>query len=124
LNRPRVLDAAALERRGPHQMRHTFASLLLHDGAPITYVSQQLGHRDAAITLRVYAHWLPSASTYTLVNRLDDTASDVTQASPATSRDEVQRALSGVESVVSRVGIEPTTRRLRVPSKKRKCEKS
>ena len=110
----RILDAAGVHRRGPHQMRHTFASLLLQEGAPITYVSQQLGHRDAAITLRVYAHWLPSASTYTLVNRLDDAASDVTQASPATSREEVQRALSGLESVVSRVGIEPTTRRLRV----------
>jgi hypothetical protein len=59
------------------------ASLLLQEGAPITCVSQQLGHRDAAITFRVYAHWLPNASTYALVNRLDDAASDVTQASPA-----------------------------------------
>jgi integrase len=39
----RVLDAAGLHRRGPHQMRHTFGSLLLQDGAPITYVSRQLG---------------------------------------------------------------------------------
>jgi integrase len=52
----RILDAAGLHRRGPHQMRHTFASLLLQDSAPITYVSQQLGHRDASMTLRVYAH--------------------------------------------------------------------
>jgi len=95
-------------------MRHTFASLLLQEGAPIMYVSQQLGHRDASITLRVYAHWLPDASSHTLVNRLDDAASDVTQASPATSDAEVQNALSRVGSVVSRVGIEPTTRRLRV----------
>jgi hypothetical protein len=50
----------------------------------------------------VYAHWLSDASSHTLVNRLDDAAaSDVTQASPATSDDEVQRALSGFESVVS-----------------------
>ena len=34
-------------------MRHTFASLLLAAGEPITYVSRQLGHRDASITLRV-----------------------------------------------------------------------
>src|SRR4029079_15677776 len=67
----RILDAAGLHRRGPHQMRHTFASLLLQHGAPITYVSQQLGHRDAAITLRVYAHWLPSASDVRAVDRLD-----------------------------------------------------
>jgi integrase len=32
----RLLDAAGLHRRGPHQMRHTFASLLLQEGAPIT----------------------------------------------------------------------------------------
>ena len=63
----RVLDAAGLHRRGPHQMRHTFASLLLQDGAPITYVSRQLGHKDASITLRVYAHWLPDASKDKLV---------------------------------------------------------
>jgi integrase len=110
----RILDGAGVHRRGPHQMRHTFASLLLQEGAPITYVSQQLGHRDPSITLRVYAHWLPDASSYALVNRLDDAASDVTQASPTTPDEEVQRALSRVNAVVSRVGIEPTTRRLRV----------
>jgi Phage integrase family len=90
-------------------MRHTFASLLLQEGAPITYVSQQLGHRDPSITLRVYAHWLPDASTATLVNRLDDAVSDGTQTAPATSDAEAQNALSGLKSVVSRVGIEPTT---------------
>jgi integrase len=51
-----ILDEAELHRRGPHQMRHTFASLLLAAGEPITYVSQQLGHRDPSITLRVYSH--------------------------------------------------------------------
>ena len=35
----RILDAAGLDRRGPHQMRHTCASLLLEAGAPITYVA-------------------------------------------------------------------------------------
>ena len=57
-----MLDAAGLYRPGPHQMRHTFAGKLRQDGAPITYVSRQLGHKDAAITLRVYAHGLPDAS--------------------------------------------------------------
>jgi integrase len=59
----RLLDAAGLDRRGPHQMRHTFASLLLQQGASITDVSRLLGHKDASITLRVYAHWLPVVST-------------------------------------------------------------
>ena len=69
-----ILDKAELHRRGPHQMRHTFASLLLQAGVPITYVSQQLGHRDASITLRVYAHWLPDATAERGVDRLDDGA--------------------------------------------------
>ena len=55
-----ILDAAGLHRRGPHQMRHTFASLLLQAGEPITYVSQAMGHQDASITLRVYAHGCPT----------------------------------------------------------------
>ena len=69
-----VLDRAGFHRRGPHQMRHTFASLLLQAGAPITYVSRQLGHRDSAITLRVYAHWLPEVGPERGVDRLDDDA--------------------------------------------------
>jgi hypothetical protein len=110
----RLLDAADLDRRGPHQMRHTFASLLLQDGAPITYVSRQLGHKDAAITLRVYAHWLPDASASKFVDTLDDTSPRVTQASPAALDAHDHEALSALDGVVSRVGIEPTTRRLRV----------
>ena len=110
----RILDAAELDRRGPHQMRHTFASLLLQDGAPITYVSRQLGHKDASITLRVYAHWLRDASNDKLVDTLDDAAPDGPQTAPARYGDDDQMPLSALGSVVSRVGIEPTTRRLRV----------
>ena len=69
-----ILDRAQLHRRGPHQMRHTFASLLLQAGVPITYVSRQLGHRDSAITLRVYAHWLPVVGGEKGVDRLDTDA--------------------------------------------------
>ena len=52
----RVLDKADFRRGGPHQMRQTFASLLLQAGEPITYVSRQMGHRGASITLRVDSH--------------------------------------------------------------------
>jgi integrase len=66
----RVLEHAGLPHMRIHDLRHTYASLLLQAGAPITYVSAQLGHRDAAITLRVYAHALPTASLRE-VDRLD-----------------------------------------------------
>jgi hypothetical protein len=64
-------------------MRHTVASLFLQDGAPIIYVGRQLGHRDAAITLHVYARWLPDVSRETLVDRLDDAAPHVPQTAPS-----------------------------------------
>jgi hypothetical protein len=110
----RMLDAAELDRRGPHQMRHTFASLLLQDGAPITYVSRMLGHKDPSITLRVYSHWLPDNSVAKLVDLLDHASPRVTP-SPSTSDEEVQKAVNGLESVVSRRGIEPTPRLMRLP---------
>ena len=90
----RILDAAEIDRRGPHQMRHTFASLLLQDGTPITYVSQQLGHKDASITLRVYALWLPDLSKTRLVDVLDDAAPRGPQTAPTAFDAADQKTLS------------------------------
>jgi hypothetical protein len=92
-------------------------------GAPITYVSGQLGHRDAAITLRVYAHWLPVGGRDKLVDLLDAARPNASQAHPAALDEVDQKTLSALSEMVSRVGIEPTTRRLRVPSGKRKRSK-
>jgi integrase len=39
-----------------HDLRHAFASMLIAQGANVVFVSQQLGHANAAITLGVYAH--------------------------------------------------------------------
>jgi hypothetical protein len=95
-------------------MRHTFASLLLQAGAPITYVSRQLGHKDSAITLRVYAHWLPESSAWKGVDWLDDARPSATPAQPARKIAVGETALSPYGAMVSRGGIEPPTRRLRV----------
>jgi len=46
-----------------HALRHTFASLLLSQGTPITEVSSYLGHADPQITLKVYSHWIPRTET-------------------------------------------------------------
>ena len=40
----RVLEKAGLRHIRIHDLRHTYATLLLQAGAPITYVSAQLGH--------------------------------------------------------------------------------
>lgn len=52
----RLLKRASLPDRRPHDLRHTAASLMLANGAPITDVSELLGHSSPAITARVYAH--------------------------------------------------------------------
>lgn len=41
-----------------HDLRHVHASILLLAGVPVHVVADRLGHADAAITLRVYAHVL------------------------------------------------------------------
>jgi integrase len=63
-SRVRKVFAQALKRTKLPAFRlcdlvHTFASLLLATGEPITYVSAQLGHADATTTTRWYAPWLP-----------------------------------------------------------------
>lgn len=38
-----------------HELRHTFASILIAQGEPVTLVADQMGHADPAVTLRTYA---------------------------------------------------------------------
>jgi hypothetical protein len=48
-------EAVGIEDATPYTLRHSFASLLIWEGRPITYVAAQLGH-SPAMTLRTYAH--------------------------------------------------------------------
>ncbi|MCP9490367.1 MAG: site-specific integrase [Solirubrobacteraceae bacterium MAG38_C4-C5] len=50
-----ALRAAGLERGRPYDLRHSFASLLLHEGRSPIYVARQLGH-GAALTMGTYGH--------------------------------------------------------------------
>jgi len=50
-----ALERAGLQPVRWHDLRHTFASLLIAGGANITFVSRQLGHTSR---LGVYAHLL------------------------------------------------------------------
>jgi site-specific recombinase XerD len=56
-----VVDRTHVARRRPktegrpYDLRHSFASLLLHEGRSVIYVARQLGH-DARLTLSTYGH--------------------------------------------------------------------
>ncbi len=66
----RVLKKAGLREIRLHDIRHTFASLLLSDGASPVYVKEQLGHTSIQMTVDIYGHLIPS-SNREMVNRLD-----------------------------------------------------
>ncbi|MBQ1113469.1 tyrosine-type recombinase/integrase [Streptomyces sp. C3-3] len=46
---------------GMHAMRHFYASVLLDAGENIKALAEYLGHSDPGLTLRVYAHLMPSS---------------------------------------------------------------
>lgn len=55
----RIAGAAGLDDAHIHMLRHSCASFLIAQGAPLTVVSGVLGHASIAITASVYAHLLP-----------------------------------------------------------------
>lgn len=56
-----ALRRAGLRKIRFHDLRHTFASLMIASGVDIVSVSRLLGHASPKITLDVYAHMLPSS---------------------------------------------------------------
>ncbi len=51
----RAVEAAGIAHTTQHELRHTFASLLIGEGLDVTFVADQLGHANPQITLRTYA---------------------------------------------------------------------
>jgi integrase len=40
-----------------HSLRHTYARVVLENGAPMFWLSKQLGHSSEQVTREVYGHW-------------------------------------------------------------------
>jgi integrase len=55
-----------------HDLRHTYASLLLHQGENVKYIQKQLGHHSPTVTLNVYSH-LMSETNQPAAERLENT---------------------------------------------------
>ena len=58
----RLLDSVGVTGAVPYDLRHSFASLLLHEGRSVHDVARQLGH-SARLTLETYGH---------VIDELDD----------------------------------------------------
>ncbi len=51
-----ALKKAGIGKVRFHDLRHTYASLLIEQGENIKYIQNQLGHSNPTVTLNVYAH--------------------------------------------------------------------
>lgn len=55
-----------------HDLRHTFASILIAQGVNIAFASRQLGHASVSTTLNVYTHLFDHAEhAATVMERLE-----------------------------------------------------
>lgn len=52
----KIVKKAELVGISPHKVRHTFASLLLDEGADLKTISELMGHSSITITAEFYAH--------------------------------------------------------------------
>lgn len=82
----RATQAAGLAHARPYDLRHSFASLLLHEGRSVIYVARQLGH-DPRLTLTRYGH---------VIDELEDRPPIEAEAAIAEARLAVCAAASGV----------------------------
>nr|NIO19453.1 tyrosine-type recombinase/integrase [Candidatus Aenigmarchaeota archaeon] len=67
----KVLKKAGLRHIRFHDLRHTYASLLLNLGESPAYIQEQLGHHSIQITVDTYGHLIPG-SNRAAVNKLDE----------------------------------------------------
>ncbi len=72
------LDQPDKPRLRFHDLRHTYASLLIAQGVNVAFVSRQLGHASITTTLNVYTHRFDHAEhSASVIGRLEDSFGDV-----------------------------------------------
>jgi integrase len=82
--KPAVRRAGLADTTTSHDLRHTFASVLLRRGVPVNIVARFMGHSTAALVLSTYGHLMPGSDDV-IREALDAVWADegVTDVSPA-----------------------------------------
>jgi len=76
-----VLTKAGLRKIRLHDLRHTFGSLLIQNGASLVYVKEQMGHSSIRVTVDIYGHLIPGADV-SFVDRLDKAPQECAETTP------------------------------------------
>lgn len=66
----KLLTKAGFRHVRIHDLRHTFASLLIQQGESLAYVKEQMGHHSIQVTVDIYGHLVPGGNK-AAVDRLD-----------------------------------------------------
>lgn len=74
-------DKANVRQIRIHDLRHTYASLIIAQGESLAYIREQTGHHSIRVTVDTYGHLVPGGNK-AAVDRLDDVP-DATNRNPA-----------------------------------------
>ena len=100
-----ALKKAKLRKIRIHDLRHSYASMLIQAGESLAYVRDQLGHHSIKVTVDIYGHLAPEGNKEA-VDRLDDTATgrnpDATQ-----KEKELTQNANSLRLLASPTGFEP-----------------
>jgi len=66
-----AVKSAGLRKVRIHDLRHTFASLLIQAGQSLAYIRDQMGHHSIQVTVDIYGHLVPGGNK-DAVDGLDD----------------------------------------------------
>jgi len=78
----KALEKAGLRRIRIHDLRHTYASLLIQAGESLPYVRDQLGDHIISVTVDIYGHLAPQGNKEA-VDKLDDLPVNATIRNPS-----------------------------------------
>ncbi len=114
------LRRAGLRRIRFHDLRHTFAALLIAEGAHAKAIQEAMGHSSIAVTMNTYGHLMPRLLEE-VADRLETSlfpgsaAADGRQAVDEDSEDVHNVGLQALKNMVPGDGLEPPTRGFSVP---------
>jgi len=112
-----ALRRAGLRSIRFHDLRHTFASLLIHQGENIKYIQSQMGHASAQITWDRYGHLMPEVD-HGAGQRLDEAIFGTgyisrTLAEPTITKEQsADYSSNALLKAVAVAGVEPATTRV------------
>ena len=86
-----VLTKAGLRKIRLHDLRHTFGSLLIQNGASLVYVKEQMGHSSIQVTVGIYGHLIPGANV-SFLDKLDEVPQECAEITPHQSAPGTQQA--------------------------------